>query len=164
VVVRRRGQNPGLAQSHLLDDLEIGLDRANPSGDFGKLVAAREASIYSLAIGLRVQEKFRLADDAVGAAETMQHIEHRHDLAGGVRRSCLLSVTESRVGDEKIGRRVGFFELAVEDDSRHRIVGELFADKVRLGYVDQYVFHGRLLDLDLNRINQHMSSDIQSHL
>ena len=164
VVVRRRGQNPGLAQAHLLDDFEVRFHRANPSGDFGELVAAREASIDGLAIGLRVEEKLGLPDDAVGTAEAMQHVEHRDDLAGGVRRTRLLSVAEGGVGDEKIGRRVGLLEFAVEDDSRDRVVGKLFADKVRLGDVDEFVFHVRVLDFDLNRINQHMSSDIQEHL
>ena len=136
VIVGRRGQNPGLAQPHFLDDLEVGFHRANPSGDFGELVAAREASINRVAIGLRVQEKLGLPDDAVGTAEPMQHVEHRDDLPGGVRRTRLLAVAEGGVGDKKIRRRVGFFEFAVEDDSRHRVVGKLLAEKIGLGHVD----------------------------
>ncbi len=164
MVVRRRGQNSGLGKPHLLDDLEVRFHRANPSGDFGELVATREASIHRLAIGLRVQEELGLPDNAVGAAEAMQHVEHRDDLPGGIRRTRLLSVAEGGVGNEKIRRRIGFLEFTVEDNSRHRIVRELLADEIRLRHVDQFVFHGRILDLNLNRINQHMSSDIQDHL
>ncbi len=94
----------------------------------------------------------------------MQHVEHRDNLAGRVRRTRLLSVAKGGVGDEKIGRRVRLLEFSVEDDSRHRVVWELFADKIRLCYVDEFVFHVRVLDVDLNRINQHMSSDIQERL
>ena len=164
MVVGRRRQNPGLAQAHLLDDLEVRFHRANPSGDLGEFVAAREASIHRLAIDLRVQEELGLPDDAARAAEAMQHVEHRDDLAGGVGRTRLLPVAEGGVGDEEIGRRVGQLEFAVEDDSRHRVIGKLFADKVGLGHVDQFMFHRCVLDFDINRINQHMSSDMQRHL
>ena len=75
-----------------------------------------------------------------------------------------MSVAEGGVGDKKIGGRVRLLEFAVENDSRDRVVGKLFADKVRLGYVDEFMFHVKVLDFDLNRINQHMSSDIQGHL
>src|SRR5208282_702355 len=139
-------------------------DRANPSGDFGKLVTARQASIHRFAIDLRVQEKLGLPDYAVGTAELMQHVEHRDDLAGGVRRTRLLPIAEGGVRDEKIGCRVGLLELAVEYDSRHRVVGKLLADKIRLGHVSEFVFHVEVLGFDLNRTNQHMSSDIQEHL
>ena len=164
MVVGRRRENPGLAQAHLLDDLEVRFHRANPSSDLGKLVAAREASIDRLAIGLRVQEKLGLPDDAARTAEAMQQVEHRDYLAGGVRRTRLLAVAEGGVGDEKIRRRVRLLEFAVEDDSRHRVVGKLFADKVGLGHVDQLMFHRCVLAFDINRINQHMSSDMQRHL
>jgi hypothetical protein len=154
VVVRCRRENPGLAQPHLLHDLEVGLHRANPSRHLGELVAARQASIYRLAIDLRVQEELGLPDDAVGAAEAMQHVEHRDDLPGRIRRTRLLPVAEGGVGDEKFGRRIELLELAVEDDSRHRVVGELFADKIRLGDVDEFMFHDSVLDFDLRmRIN-----------
>ena len=136
MVVGCRSQNPGLAQAHLLHDFEVRFHRANPSCHLGELVAAREASIHRLAIGLRVQEKFSLPDDAVGSAEAMQHVVHRDDLPGRIWRTRLLAVAEGGVGNEKVWRGVGFLEFAVENHSRHRVVGELLAEKIRLGNVD----------------------------
>src|SRR6266403_2043965 len=73
MVVGARSEDSGLAEPYLLHDLEIGFDRANPSGDLGEFVAAREASIHRVAISLRVHEELGLPDDAVGAAQSMQH-------------------------------------------------------------------------------------------
>ncbi len=142
MVVGARSQDSRLPQPHLLHKFEIRLDRANPSGDFGKLVPARDASIDRLAIHLRIDEEFRLPNDSVGTAEPMQQVVHRDDLLDRVRRTRLLPVAKGRIGDEEVGGGIERLDNAIEDDSRHRVVGEDLAKQIGLRHVDKFVFHG----------------------
>jgi hypothetical protein len=139
VIVGARSQDAGFLEAHLLDELEVGLYRANPSCDFGGFVAEPLTSADRLAIDVGIKEELRLADDAARAAEPVQHLEHRDDLRDGVWRACLLAVAEGRVGDEIVGGWIERLDFAVEDDFRHGIVGENVAEKIRLGDIDKFV-------------------------
>src|SRR5581483_3059092 len=130
VIVGTRGQDSGFPNSDLPHQAQIAAYRANPSRDFRKLVAQLKASPHRLAIQLRVKKEFGLPDDAVGAAEPMQHRVQLHNLIDGVRRARLLAVAKGGVGNEELGGGVGSLNLSIEVDSRNRVIWKGLAKQV----------------------------------
>ena len=75
----------------------------------------------------------------VAAAEAVEHLIHVDNLLHRVRRTRLLTVTESGVGDVKLGRRVHLLDDAVEDDLGHLVVGKDVTQQVRFRNILQLV-------------------------
>ena len=107
----------------LKGDVKIGASGVDAGGP---------AAFEGFAVVLGVEEEFRLADDAAGAAQARQKVVDFHHLLDGVGRAGLLAVAEGGVGDEKFpGGRYGD-ELVVKVDPANPAVGVVTGTDVRV--------------------------------
>ncbi len=104
VVVRDGGQNAGLLQADVFDELEVGRDGADPPRNLRVLVPAFLALFERLPVLFAVEEELGLAYDALGAAEPVQQVVDVYDVVDGVRRPGLLAVAERRIRDPDVLR------------------------------------------------------------
>jgi len=112
-------------------------------------MAQLATAVQGLAVVAAVEEKFGLADHTVRTTQFGQQIIDMHDLIHRVRRSGLLAVAKSSIGDMNIPRarrlRIELDGLAVdvfnqrtvEQDLRRQSVVEHFFQQIGLRGIDQ---------------------------
>ena len=132
MVIGYRGQDPRFRQPRLFDQWDILGGGPNPAGNFGIAQTEVPALFHRLPVFGAVQEKFRLADDAVRPSEAAHQRIEIDDLLDAVGGPRLLAVTERRIRDEHIRRGVERHDLVVEIDPAHLIIGENILLQVRL--------------------------------
>ena len=136
VVIRRGGEHARFLQAHFPHQPEVALTGPDPSGDLRVLEPQLPALVHGLAILWTVEEKFRLADHAVGPSQPGHEPVECDDLVHGVRGSRLLAVTERGVRDHDVaipdlGGIISYFfsidhldDRTVKGDLGHLIVVE----------------------------------------
>ena len=103
MIVTAGYQNTGLADAQILHQLKVLLAGADPGGDLREAQTQILALLNGLAVLFAVDEHFRLADNAVGAAQLGHQLIQIYDLLYAVGLYGLLTVTEGGVGDPDLG-------------------------------------------------------------
>jgi len=143
VVIGGRGQNPGLLQPHLPDQLEVLLHRPDPAGDFRIAIAPLQAFPDRLLVLIGVKEELTLLDDPVGPPQLVKQVVNVDDLLDRVRGAGLLAVPEGGAGDGRLLGRVDRDGNPVEGDPGDLGVGEEVPEEFRLLHVlDLELFPG----------------------
>ena len=124
VIIRDRGEDARLFQSHLFDQFEIVLDRPDPSCDLRIAVIPLQAFSGGLFVLLAVKEEFGLPDHPIGAPQLMKHVEEVDDLLHRIRRPGLLPVPEGGIGNKDLFGRIDKDEFVVEFDPANLVVGK----------------------------------------
>ena len=124
VVVRTADEYAALLQPQALGQGEVLLRGAYPARDLRELIAQLLAAAQCLAVALAVEEKLRLADDALRPAQAVQHLEQLHDLPGLIGRAALLPVAEGGVRYPDVLRHVRGREPEVEGALGRLGIGE----------------------------------------
>ncbi|MBD9223003.1 hypothetical protein EGQ24_03770, partial [bacterium] len=97
-------QDTGLLDAQVLHHPEVLPGGPDPGGDLREPQPQGLAALNGLPIPLAVDEKLRLADQAVRPAQLVQQLEQVLDLLRGVGVHGLLAVPEGGVGDPDVGR------------------------------------------------------------
>ena len=144
MVIAAAHEDPRFLDAHFLDELEILTAGPDPGGDFREAKAQIHASADGFSVGLAVNKELRLADNALGAAESGHHFIEFHDLICGVRLHRLLSVTEGGVGNPDLFGHLHRHPPMVEGHLGHGVVGVDIAIQVGLFHILQRIFIGFL--------------------
>ena len=104
VVVAARHQNTGLLDAKVLHHPEVLPGGPDPSGDLREAQPQSLTAFDGLPVPLAVNEKLRLADQAVRPAQLAQQLEQVLDLLRRVGVHGLLTISEGGVRDPDIGR------------------------------------------------------------
>ena len=145
VVVRAGDQNAGFLDAKVMHQLEVFLCRPNPAGDLREFEVQRHALFDGLPVFFAVDEKFRLADDAVGAAQLAQQLVDVHDLVNGIRLHGLLTIPQGGVRDPDLLRHGHGHPAVVERHLGNGAVGIHIPLQIRFRHILKGVFVGFLL-------------------
>ena len=140
VVIAGAGQDAGLFQVHLFDELKVVRHRPNPAGYLRVLVASLFAEFDGLSVALGIEEEFALSNQTGIAVNLVQKVIDMQYLFRRIWWSGLLAVTKCRVGYPYFFGHVVLDALIVKTDSRELLVRERFSIEVRLGHVRQFIF------------------------
>ena len=132
MIVGDRREDAGFLQTEMLDDFEILRVGANPARDFGILMAEGHAAFDGFAVLFTINEKFALADDAVGAAEPVHHIVQIDNVFGRVWRAGLLAIAECCIRNPDFTGRTRRDVFVFKQDTRHVRIRELFTHEIRM--------------------------------
>ena len=145
VVVRAGDQNAGFLDAKVMHQLEVFLCRPNPAGDLREFEVQRHALFDGLPVFFAVDEKFRLADDAVGAAQLAQQLVDVYDLDNGIRLHGLLTIPQGGVRDPDLLRHGHGHPAVVERHLGNGAVGIHIPLQIRFRHILKGVFVGFLL-------------------
>ena len=81
-----------------------------------------------------------MPDNAVGAGQTMQHFINIDDLFNCIRRSGLLTVAESGIGDKNFLRHIDWNMSMVICNLRNHIIGKNFPEQLRRWNILQSIY------------------------
>ena len=137
VVVGAGNQDARFLDAQILHQLEIFLAGTNPAGNFREFQIQLHALFQRLAVLLAVNEKFRLADDAIGAAQLAQELIDIHHLINGVWFNRLLPIPEGGIGNPDFFRHIQGNTAVVEGYLGHRAVGINIPLQIRFRHILQ---------------------------
>ena len=138
VVIGAGSQDPGLFQTQRFHQFEIILVRPDPGGHLREIIAQRQTGFHRLAVFLSIQEKFTLADQSADAADPVHELEQLRDLLHGVRRTRLLTVAESRIGDPDLLRTAHRNTLIHKIHCGYPFIGERIPEQIRFQHILQF--------------------------
>ena len=145
MVVRAGDQNAGFLNAQVMHQLEVFLRRPYPAGDLREFQIQRHAFFNGLPVFFAVDEKLRLADDAVGAAQLAQQLVDVHDLVNGVRLHGLLAVPQGGVRDPDLLGHGHRHPAVVECHLGNGAVGIHIPLQIRFCHILEGIFVGFLL-------------------
>ena len=139
MIIRTADQDARFLKSNVFYQLEILLACSDPAGNLRKIIAFFHTFIDGIAVLFTIQEELALADLPIRASKTVEIIVDLHDLLRAVRRSGLLSVTESRIRDPDLVRHAVRHYTVIERDLGDLVIVEKVAEDVGFFNIHQGV-------------------------
>ena len=139
VVIRTADQDARFLKPNVFYQLKVLLAGSDPTGNLRKIIAFFHTFIDGIAVLFTIQEELALADLPIRASKTVEIIVDLHDLLRAVRRSGLLSVTESRICDPDLVRHAVRHYTVIERNLGDLVIAEKVAEDVGLFNIHQGV-------------------------